>query len=996
MEITPFFCHLSHIPGCFEEEEIIDIYLKTDLFQIEISKYLKVSNIRMIGNELILFKNLTCINEPILCCNDTANDVMNECNNQKNKINILEINFELSSLFILRPLQMAPEIMIVNVTFENINSIREDAGWRSLFLIYQKYYNISFINVRFYRCSLSHGFLYEKTYNFSESQSIQNKIFPFIRLLLWNNVNIEGDNKLTSFYFDNGLTEIPFSFFHFEFFEQILIQTHKMKVSSINMSDINKTVDYFIFDFDENSIIELNINELILQNIIGYGFVKMKNSLMVIKDFKISNCKIYQSSFFFLDKSILMLNLGLINEIEILLDVPFLICKNKSLLHFDSTYLQIFSNTFLKSDQSSLTFLNSLLRQIQLLNFNYFMIMVDSNLNITKTNIDNILLKKSSQSFIGIFSLKINIVLVYQKGLCLDVIALNFFLYQSMSLNVSMYLEIKEIEFVSIKGVNDFPDIRPFFYLLNSLSAIESILFYQIYIHNFDDFSLFQISAPYFNISVNEISLNSSNDFNSLLIQILISNEDNPYQDQFQSFLNINNFTILKVKWDLPIVFLNALTKNCTVSLKNCHFKNIFANSFFQFLSEENKLQILIENVNCFEIFKSFDDFLLPFLDLLYTSLSSLIISNITIFNCTTMNFVIIGKPFISIIINNLIVSQMNYNQYYFMRFGSSSQAENPSIKMSILQINNLVVKNSFFSPYPFSGIFDVKYPFFIQFQNISLENFSSWCFLFFQGTSKISGKLVFLDFTLMLKFYFFLIYCDSFFDEALIQNIFVFEASYITLIDLRIYFRNMLFKNIHVSNVDLNDYYLIICTQQQSKKNGEISILEITNTTFLNVGFDSSYYSPISLILVWDITNLNVSNFQLINVVMRGPDLKIDFLCLEVSNVQMVTINSFSFLQTVLINLDQVFKIFGVENFLKISNSRFEIRGKEALKKFQALIIIKCKYIEFVNNTVIGMSTLDRPQFIYEESGVLSFFADSSYVQNTQKIYFLFLKSKY
>ena len=511
LEISPYFCTLNKIHGCLDENGIIDVYLKTDLFQIEIGKYLKILNLRIMGNDLILLENVSCTSAAFICCNDTTNNFLIECNNKNNKINILENNFDLNSLFILKGFQITSEIIIINVNFEKINSIREDGGWRSLFLIQQKYYNISFINVGFYRCSLSHGFLYEKNNIFSESQNIQINSTICLRNLSWNNVTIEGDNKFT-FYFNNGSIGIPFSFFHFEFWERIYVKANKMKVVSIDMMEKNKDVEYFIFDFFDDSIVDLNFHEIILQNITGYGFIKMKNSLMVMSYFKITNCKIYQTSFFSLDKSVLMFTLGLINEIEIFLDVPFVISKNSSFLYFNETYVQNVSNTFLNSYQSSLTLINSFLSQIQLLNFDYFMKVVDSNLNITKTNIESAFLRNSSQSFIGLFSFERNIVLIYQKSRCFNVIAKNFFIYQSLTPNVSMYVEIKELEFVGIKGVNDLSGVRKIFCLINSKSAIEVILLYQIYAHDFEQFSLLQIIAPFFNISANAIILNNFND----------------------------------------------------------------------------------------------------------------------------------------------------------------------------------------------------------------------------------------------------------------------------------------------------------------------------------------------------------------------------------------------------------------------------------------------------------------------------------------------------
>ena len=65
-------------------------------------------------------------------------------------------------------------------------------------------------------------------------------------------------------------------------------------------------------------------------------------------------------------------------------------------------------------------------------------------------------------------------------------------------------------------------------------------------------------------------------------------------------------------------------------------------------------------------------------------------------------------------------------------------------------------------------------------------------------------------------------------------------------------------------------------------------------------------------------------------------------------------------------------------------------------MRKFQGLFVIYSYNVLFINNEFIGMATIESPQFIFEEIGVISFMAEEIYDGSSSGYYNLQIKSKF
>ena len=173
IEISPALCYEEKlVSDCFNEmkDNLVDVYIKIDFFQLIVSSQLSLKNIRFFGNDIALSddKNNPCLQQKAICC-------LNDCYTiNKQKLIINNENLEKKSMFLLQSLVKNDivQLILTNVYFINFYAIKEEIGWRYLIFSNKTSKKIIFENVTILNFFFSHGLLYDLHFTQNASQIV--------------------------------------------------------------------------------------------------------------------------------------------------------------------------------------------------------------------------------------------------------------------------------------------------------------------------------------------------------------------------------------------------------------------------------------------------------------------------------------------------------------------------------------------------------------------------------------------------------------------------------------------------------------------------------------------------------------------------------------------------------------------------------------------------------------------------------------------------------
>ena len=141
--IMPLFCEVQNISGCRNKSrnEIVDVVVKTDRFSFIIFKELKILNVRVLGNDVVLRENssLSCFKENEICCADENFTKTGECYifNKTIQASTLSQMSKVKSLIILRNYiyedgyVTVPKLNLTNFILQSTNIVRTETSWLS-------------------------------------------------------------------------------------------------------------------------------------------------------------------------------------------------------------------------------------------------------------------------------------------------------------------------------------------------------------------------------------------------------------------------------------------------------------------------------------------------------------------------------------------------------------------------------------------------------------------------------------------------------------------------------------------------------------------------------------------------------------------------------------------------------------------------------------------------------------------------------------------------
>ena len=712
--ISPWYCDLENLNGCFDrsQSERADIIFKTDLLYFEIYKNFTLMNLNVFGNDIVLSSSsgLSCYGTQSICCDNNAFNQSinnNECGLLNRTIDLAPKN-SLSKIYGLFNLRLlydedftsqadiletpTPILNLNNVSFNSFYSmISNNDGWLSLINFGTLGFIINLENVDFEACFFSYGFLYfsileeDPYYSYlTSSQSQMSQLYLKYPL----------SNLYNSSIIMNGLTIVDYNTYSF-IVSSGFAGTFASGMVTLFSGQINNT--YYFFT-------NLMINNIVLENAL-YLLTFQANNSINIPSFIFENIQFSNNSlllFAKINNSFLFLtNLLYNNSVN---------SANNNVLDFSESssfsciecyfFNSQFSQYFLKSIDSIIFFKDCLFQNISTLSMNME--------NGTISFIDSQII---DGSFANHFLEGINTLITLTNFSQIQNTDISFFLNDSsLSIADSQIIQSTLINFyfieaylnngiITLSNVNfiettDFSmKIRSASLILINTSVLNSNTQWTFIDHAGTNFSLinFNISNSTFS-NYNQIISNSLNIFlqNLTLSDLVFPTVPNVFQ--FQNYVNLKMSSIYAynlnhyydASWttrtffsfvtnvpsfsqlndiylmNITYYYYNFINVNCNTLNFHMELVNLFINNedgnppipFFVCIYLTNFYEIEILNSTLYNVQN------LAFLGL-YNSYQSLIFDNLTIKNCSQVNYKIVE----SIISDDLVPNSVTIFQ---------------------------------------------------------------------------------------------------------------------------------------------------------------------------------------------------------------------------------------------------------------------------------------------------------------------------------------------
>lgn len=583
IEIRPFFCEEEMYEGCpkKDENEFVDIILKTDSFSFEIYGNFSIYNIRIMGNDMVLQES-QCLEQPKICCQyENMNDLNDDCSliDKFTFVHDLKNLVYFRALFILRVflddsyiILTSPTLNLVNFHMNNTYSIKGSKGWLTFILINDLYFNIFITNSIFSDNLFPYGYLYQL--GFSED--------PYYKFLSMNKKLVEA-NVNSSFLIENIIIESYNSFNVKEIiFGDLMLSSSLFKLSlkennineiilrniSIHKINLLRSSNKFCFSFaylDILNVPKVTISKILLSDVLGLGMLEIKNFISILSQIRIDN--INQSSNDLIsvqNNSILYIEDSFISS-SIFLETYYLMYSEESLIMINKTSFENLLETICFFTTSSIIINNSTFEHIYTKLVSNLMYFFESNLTLTNSKILNSIFP-SSFGTIFFFFIESSFLLIYRDSLCYNITSLRTFDIQATSLTTR--IEVANIELIQIKGVVRSNNYFYSFIVDCQVAPVYLAILENLFIHDCQNVQPFFV-MPTFNVvvlrNIKIINYWSLNYYIFILVQL----DKNPLSLALLQNITIENINMQR---SLPIV-ISEVGGNLTVI--DFHMKNI-------------------------------------------------------------------------------------------------------------------------------------------------------------------------------------------------------------------------------------------------------------------------------------------------------------------------------------------------------------------------------------------------------------------------------------
>lgn len=516
IEIRPLYCEEEVYEGCPKknENEFIDIILKTSSFSFEIYGNFSIYNIRILGNDIVLEES-ECLEQPRICCHsENFNDLKDNCS-LIDRITVVDDLTRLTSfraMFALRVFLNEPYIFsalptlnLVNFHFNNTYSTKGSKGWLTIILLNSAYFDVSIRNSVFADNMLPYGYLCQL--EFSED--------PYYKILGLEKKPLELNSK-SSFLFENILIQNYNSFnvkeiygvwmssssiFKFSIIENSI---KEIVLSNISIHRINLLPSSYKFCFSfvyldiSKNISKVNISKLIFREVIGLGMLEIKNYIAFLSQIRIDNInKSTNDVISVQNDSILYIEYSFISRLTFI-ENYFLIISEESLIIINQASFENLKESMCFFTMSSIIINNTTFEYIYLNQEEKSMFFYESNLTLTNSKILNSIFP-SSFGNIFFFYIQTSLLLIYRDSLCYNVTSLKIFEIQAASLTPR--IDIANIELIQIKGVRKSSIYFYFFVVHCEAAPVYSAIMDNLFIHDCQGVQVFFV-MPNYNVLV--------------------------------------------------------------------------------------------------------------------------------------------------------------------------------------------------------------------------------------------------------------------------------------------------------------------------------------------------------------------------------------------------------------------------------------------------------------------------------------------------------------
>ena len=560
--IRPWFCEDEIYPDCIHQllGDLIDLIIKTDKFQFEIYRNLKLMNIRMIGNDIILKTSNTneCYFKQTICCETQNPFLIPDCKISEKVLYLSEISSmgKFNGLFMLRNFlddeiyfAEKPILNLENIEFLNFHSFQAENNWLSLIVINDLNYNISLKNSKFVNNTFPFGYIYQiqliddPYYNFLSDKQIKNHIsksFLQINEIYFDQVILEMFNtiSLRIFY---GNFDTLLSIFNF-INEKNSKTNFKIKnIKIISLSSANSLMKNTVFNIIYNINLASNLIYISFDNIsflenINFGFINSKNIIIEVKNFdfsRISNINVPTFNFL---SSWVKFNGGNFMDNNVS-QTTFFLTSVVSYLIFNQTNFINLKETFSFIEQSSMIIDNCFLFQFMVEENNNFMYFFESNFSSLNTKLLDSYSAQWSGAIFGFYSVQKFISLYVFHSSFDNVIAYRIYQFESYTKNVN--IEIHDADFAQMQGVWNG---RYFYYFLveADVGSMKNVILVNISVRDSKILQLIQIGTAASKILINNATLS-----NIKLVCFYIITISNWYLNDYpNSSIEINQLTL--------------------------------------------------------------------------------------------------------------------------------------------------------------------------------------------------------------------------------------------------------------------------------------------------------------------------------------------------------------------------------------------------------------------------------------------------------------------
>lgn len=585
IEIRPFFCDEEEIDGCLMKDEIVDLMIKSDNFIFEVYRELNISNIRILGNDIVLNSDVTnkCWKSKVLCCEE--HNFYNSTDScyfldklfvitEPNKKNTLFSMITIRSFFDYEKNIPTPKLNLNNFYLTNTYGLN---NWASFILFNEMNYVINLEQCYFYNNAFGFGYFYQLKliddpyYQKFTLIPIFDKFFPNIfnvSSIYINNYNNFGVKEN----FVSGIFAM-ISLFTFSF-ESSLEYILKMANISIQNNDFSfLSAGKITFDFGKSSNINaiIDFRGLLFMNNTAMSLFNLNNQKMEVHDFLIiNNTQFIIKIIDVRNQSYLSMNNGVISGSKYTNKIIFMACSLSFIILNNITFENIFDKFLIVEDQSILTINYSLIHKVNVSkNFIYF---VDSKLYLDHIIfIDVLSLLESGYVF---YFLSMNNVfgLYFTNSVCINIEAFTIFEFEAYKYFSSIYFT--NLEFSSMKNVVKKANNYHYCFLADfGASVLNSLIMEKIFIRDSRALQLLYAGIGGFKIFINDITFR-----NFSLIQyyfIVIG-----YYKYFNGSLVVMNnlkFENLNFERKIAIFFLDYFEQ---IEFSNVFFSNLTCSQY--------------------------------------------------------------------------------------------------------------------------------------------------------------------------------------------------------------------------------------------------------------------------------------------------------------------------------------------------------------------------------------------------------------------------------